>query len=75
MTNDERLVLRARQLLDDDTLPPQARLENAGALLRQLALDVRDRPLLFDAVLAEITDASVQARMRDALETLLRELS
>lgn len=67
MTNDERLNLRARQLLDDPTLGPNQRIANAAALLKQLAIALRQSGRL-DDMLAEITDLTVREQMRAAIE-------
>lgn len=70
MTNDERLNLRARQLLDDPSLSQNQRIKNAPALLKQLALSVHADTGKRDAMLAEITDETVREAMRAALAEL-----
>ena len=70
MTNDERLNLRARQLMDDDTLSQNQRLQNPSSLLRQLAVTTQS-PDLRQAVLDEITDPDIQARFAAALDAAL----
>ena len=54
MTRDERLNLRAQQILEDE------------GLLKQLRKNVRDQHTLSD-VLAEISDATIREAMRIAL--------
>jgi hypothetical protein len=70
MTNAERLILRARQLLDDNTLSNNQRIQYAPALLRQLALNT---PSLARrrAALNEVTDPAVQAALAAALEAIV----
>lgn len=70
MTNDERLNLRARQLLDDPTLGPNQRITNGAALLKQLAVSVKSDPGRLASLLAEITDVTVRDQMRAAIEAL-----
>lgn len=69
MTNDERLNLRARQILDDPTLAPSQRIGNASVLLNELRNSVRsdDTDTLLPGLLAEITDEAVREQMRVAL--------
>ncbi len=67
MTNDERLTLRARQLLDDPTLPQNLKLKNSAALLQQLALSLRGDPARRASMLEEISDLTVRAQMDAAL--------
>jgi len=69
-TNEERLNLRARQLLDDPTLSQNQRIPNASALLKHLAESLARTPGRRSALLAEITDQSV----RDAMDAALTEL-
>lgn len=64
---DDRLNVRAMQILDDPALPAQNRVPNAAQLLRQLASSVKDDPARLNALLAEITDLRVREAMRAAL--------
>lgn len=64
---DDRLNVRAMQILDDPALPVQNRVPNAAQLLRQLASSVQDDPARLNALLAEITDLRVREAMRAAL--------
>lgn len=68
MNTDERLNLRARQILDDPSLPPNQRVQNASALLKELARSVRQHPEQMESLLAEITDIVVREKMRAAIE-------
>ncbi len=74
MNKDDRLNLRARQMLDDPTLPLRDRVTNPDALLRQLAASVKgftDAALAKRAdVLAEITDEDLRARMAAAIDAV-----
>lgn len=63
MTNEERLNIRARQLLDDPTLPSSQRLPNAAHLLAVLKADATRNRALRDSVLADIADPAVRAAM------------
>jgi hypothetical protein len=67
MTNDERLNLRARQILDDTTLAPSERIKNANVLLAELRNTVKDNPTMLESILAEITDEAVRGQMRSVL--------
>lgn len=67
MNTGDRLTLRARQILDDPTLPANQRLKNSAALLAQLAASVRERPEMRESLLSEIADVSVRDQMRAAL--------
>jgi hypothetical protein len=67
MTNDERLNLRARQILDDPTLPSNQQIANAHVLLAELKNSVKGHPDVLAGLLAEITDAGVRKQMRAAL--------
>lgn len=69
MNTDDRLNLRARQILDDPTLPKNQRIANPGALLKQLARSIQDHPEQMEALLLEITDAAVREQMRAAIAT------
>ena len=70
MTNDERLTLRARQLMDEDGLSNNQRIANAPALLMQLALSTQTVAMR-DAVLAEVRDPDVRTRLAAALDALV----
>lgn len=65
--NDDRLNLRARQLLDDPTLPQNLKIKNGAALLQQLALTVRGDATRRASLLAEITDEQVRTQLDAAL--------
>jgi hypothetical protein len=69
VTNDERLNLRARQILDDPTLSQNERIPNAATLLKQLALNVSQAQNR-DAVLSSVTDPDVRAQLDAALAAL-----
>ncbi len=43
MNQDDRLNLRARQMMDDATLPERLKLPNAGILLNQLRINIASR--------------------------------
>lgn len=66
MNERDRLVLRARQLLDDPTLSQNQRIPNAAVLLGTLAASTRGTALR-EAVLSEIDDPDVRDQMRRAL--------
>ncbi len=67
MNEADRLMLRARQLMDDPTLPGSQRLSNAAALLRHLADSTKGTPQR-ESLLGEVDDASVRRAFRAALE-------
>ena len=67
MTNEDRLNLRARQILDDPTLSPNQRIDHPEALLSELVKFVKNDPVQMDALLSEITDLDVREKMRLAL--------
>lgn len=67
MNTDDRLNLRARQILDDPTLPPSQRIANPGAVLKQLAQNVQGDPATLASMLAEITDATIASDMAAAI--------
>lgn len=74
MTNDERLNLRAKQILDDASLSANQRVKNPGALLKQLAANVKGNRDRRKAMLAEITDVDVRAAMDAAVSALIGPL-
>lgn len=63
----ERLTLRARQLLDDPTLSPNQRIDNADALMKQLITTIALRPETLEPMLADIADVAVRDAMRAAV--------
>lgn len=71
MNTDDRLNLRARQMLDDPTLSSRDRIANPDALIKQLALSVKDDPARLASVLAEITDTDVREQMRAAIAAVI----
>ncbi len=71
MTSDERLNLRARQILDDPSLSPNQRVSHPDALLKALVQSVREDRSRLDAIVDEITDDAVASAMRSAIEAQL----
>lgn len=55
MKEEDRLILRAQQILD------------SPALLRQLAANMKGRPELLESMLAEISSSVVRDQMRAAV--------
>ncbi len=67
MNTDDRLNLRARQILDDPTLSQNQRIQNPSALLKELARSVRQNEGRLEAILSQIADDDVREKMRVAL--------
>ncbi len=61
---DERITMRARQILGDPGVP---RLKNQEVLLKTLADSVRGNDARLASLLAEINDEDVRERLRVAL--------
>lgn len=64
---DDRLNVRAMQILDDPALPVLSHVPNASQLLHQLAQSVKGDQTRLDALLAEITDLRIREKMRAAI--------
>lgn len=71
MNASDRANLRARQIIDDQTLSQNQRVTNAGALLKALSGSVRSGDVKLDDVLSEISDEAVRTAMKAAIEAQL----
>ncbi len=67
MTRASGLVLRARQILDDQTLPNSQRIANSASLLAQLRQAVEQDAAYLLVILNDIDDPTVKESMRQAL--------
>ena len=68
MTNDERLNLRARQIMGDPSLDVAHQIPNADSLFHVLVETVRQQPDYLQTILDEITDVVVKGAMRQLIQ-------